>query len=114
MCKNEMFLDISYKIVIFLIFFGFGHLFAGLVHQFWPHNDEYPGTPTGWYIFWRLGLGLLLIASEKVFGMSYAIWYYGTGSKQPSKVTYIMIALSVLYVIAGVTYLMIEPTSAEP
>ena len=109
-------LDVPYKIVIFLIFFGFAYFFAGLVHQFWPHNNEYPGTPIEWHIFWRTSLILLAIASEKLFGLSDALYHYDSKSDTPPPMKGMLAVsvVSIIYVLGMSVYIMIEPADSVP
>ena len=39
-----------------LLLFAFASIFGGIVHQLYPHTEDYPGTPMGYKAFWRLTL----------------------------------------------------------
>ena len=43
-------------IIAHLVTFGCASFFGGFVHQIWPHTEEFPGTPLGYLVFWRLTL----------------------------------------------------------
>ena len=43
-------------LALHLFWFGFSSIFGGFVNQFYPHTEEYPGTPIGYKAFWRLTL----------------------------------------------------------
>ena len=113
---NDTLLHVPYKVVLFLIFFGFAYFFSGLIHQLSPHKNEYPGTPIEWHIFWRIFLISLARSSEKVFGLSFALYHYGLESEteRAIKWIYTVSVVSVIYVVSISAYIMIEPPDALP
>ena len=36
--------------------YGLGNLFAGLTHQYYPHEIQYPDTDVDYYVLWSLSL----------------------------------------------------------
>mmetsp|Transcript_70141 Transcript_70141/g.86063 ORF Transcript_70141/g.86063 Transcript_70141/m.86063 type:complete len:276 (-) Transcript_70141:74-901(-) len=59
---KECFVDgklrLNMSALICLVYFigAITYIVAGLVHEYWPHNNETPGTPIEWHIFWRIAL----------------------------------------------------------
>jgi len=39
---------------LFYFTFALAGICGGLVHQFFPHTNDFPGTPIGWEILWRI------------------------------------------------------------
>jgi len=39
---------------LFYFTFALAGICGGLVHQFFPHTNDFPGTPIGWEILWRV------------------------------------------------------------
>ena len=58
-----------------LLLTSLSFLCGGFVHQFWAHDDEYPNTPLGWHIFWRLAL-IFNVISRFIFIPILHLSYY--------------------------------------
>ena len=48
--------------ILYLILNGISWLFGGITHQFYAHTNDYPNTPSEWYIFYGLKIIFLLSA----------------------------------------------------
>lgn len=42
----------DHALLLYFITFGISYLCGGITHHFYPHTNEYPNTPNGFYIFW--------------------------------------------------------------
>ena len=58
---------IKFWSLISVISFGVSAMTGGIVHQFYAHTGDYPGTPFGWHLFWRLTIVTLSLSSSSSF-----------------------------------------------
>ena len=90
--------------------------FAGVIHQFSPHNNVHPSAPIERHTLWRIFLISLASSSEKVFGLSFALYHYGLESETVRAIKWIhtVTVVSVIYVVSISAYITIEPADVLP
>merc|ERR1719464_1698216 len=56
----------SHSAIAHFLTAALANLFGGITHQYYPHSQDYAGTPAGFYVFWS---GTLVSQAFSIFSM---------------------------------------------